>query len=153
MRSSTVEVLATLNSACLQMLFMKCLLPSSTCPPEQAYMFQHNKFLRYVDLNNNNFKVGVLGDSQRKDTTGRLTILLPHACTRQDSGMAHFVQCIGGMYLHSLDLSFNQITPTMDKDILQRIAEKGGDVTGKKCASIPGSFLCVKGKGNFFVCL
>ena len=47
--------------------------------------------------------------------------------------MAHFVQCIGNMFLHSLDLSFNQITPTMDRDIIQRIAEKGGEYR----ASIP----------------
>jgi hypothetical protein len=29
--------------------------------------------------------------------------------------MAHFVECIGHMYLHSLDLSYNQISPGMEK--------------------------------------
>ena len=41
--------------------------------------------------------------------------LLSNYFRAQDEGMAHFVKHMGHMYLRSLDLSYNQISPAMEK--------------------------------------
>jgi hypothetical protein len=58
---------------------------------EMAKMLQDNIFLRHVSFHNNNFK---------------------------DEGMEHFVERLGRLRLESLDVSYNQISPAMEKRLI-----------------------------------